>query len=146
MLKAHAWSYGKILLPHDGAAKEVTSGQTYEQILIRHGFSCAIMPRTDDFAQVQSVRMLLPRCHFNASETQRGLSCLKSFHVKELRDRKDFSMKAVHDWASHGAKAFATLAYFASSLRHGAGRLPPPQAAEERLYGGRDGSALSWMT
>lgn len=145
ILKTHAWSYGAILLPHDAAANEVTSGQTYESILQKFGFTTAIAPQTHEHEQVQSVRLLLPRCNWQAKETERGRTCLKSYHLKRLEDKLDFSMKAVHDWSSHGAKAFATLAYFASTLRGGAKGVKIIQALNPRvvLTDGKPG--LGWM-
>jgi|CXWL01.1.fsa_nt_gi hypothetical protein len=115
--------YAALLLPHDGAHHEVTSGTTTEQLLTRAGFSCHIMPQTDDGAQIQSVRMLLPRCRFNLPACERGLACLRHFHNKAKHEggKTSWSPKPVHDWSSHAAKAFATLAYFAPSLRANTG-------------------------
>lgn len=119
ILHDRPWNYGALLLPHDARHHEITSGETTETILTKNGFTCYIMPRTDDSAQVQSVRQLLPRCNFHEKECERGITCLKAFHNRYKQDTNSWSPKAVHDWSSHGAKAFATLAYFAPSLHRG---------------------------
>jgi len=119
VLKEKPWHYGALLLPHDGAHHEVTSGETCETIFTRNGFLVYVMPRTDEISQIASVRLLLPRCRFNATSCERGLTCLKAYHNKYRQDTDSWSPKAQHDWSSHGAKAFATLAYFAPSLEHG---------------------------
>jgi hypothetical protein len=147
ILKTHDWNYGALLLPHDAAATEVTSGQTVQTIFEKFGFTTAIMPPTQEAAQIQAVRLLLPRCHYQETETERGRTCLKAYHLKRLEDFQDFSMKAVHDWSSHGAKAMATLAYFAPSLRGGAkGARIVPGLLEHRAadwQNRRDGTG--WM-
>lgn len=119
ILRERTWTYGALLLPHDARQHEVTSGETYETLLTRAGFTCYVMPQTDEIAQISSVRLLLPRCNFNQMECERGITCLKSYHNKYKTETDTWSPKPVHDWSSHGAKSFATLAYFAPSLRRG---------------------------
>ncbi|MGH9317130.1 MAG: hypothetical protein ACRD1P_08490 [Thermoanaerobaculia bacterium] len=127
-LRKRPWSYAALLLPHDARQHQITSGVTAEDILTRNGFACYVMPQTDDNAQIQSVRMLLPRCNFNAEECDRGLTCLRAFHQRYKHDHLDNKIEwrpnPVHDWSSHAAKALATLAYFAPTLRRGATRAP----------------------
>ena len=119
ILRERTWSYGAVLLPHDGKHHEVTSGETTETLLTKAGFLCYIAPRTDEITQISSVRMCLPRCQFNQMNCERGITCLKNYHNKYKTDTEVWSPRAVHDWSSHGAKAFAVLAYYAASLRDG---------------------------
>lgn len=146
VLRERPWSYGAILLPHDGAHHEITSGETAETILTKNGFTCYIMPRTDDASQVQSVRQLLPRCNFHEKECERGITCLKAYHNAYKQDTNSWSAKGVHDWSSHGAKAFATLAYFAPSLRRGAsgGKHADRTRENDRVVSMSQGG-LGWM-
>lgn len=121
-LRKKGWMYGALHLPHDGPTHEFTSGKTAEEIFTAAGFTAEVMPRTDDAQQIPSVRTILPRCRFNdIPSVQRGLDCLRHFHNKPKMDgmRISWSPKPVHDWSSHGAKAFATLGYFAPELRAG---------------------------
>jgi len=145
ILRAHPYNYGNMLLPHDADQHHVTANLTSRDLLTRAGFLCQVAPRTDDFVQVQSVRMLLPRCTFSQTDTERGVTCLKAFHVKEMKDKRDWSMKAVHDWASHGAKSFAALAHFAPMLRGGAKNKPVVTLTDgdRPIYEGR--TNLGWM-
>ena len=133
VLRNKPWYYAELQLPHDGPHHEVTSGTTTEKILTTAGFRVRTMPRTDDGAQIPSVRQLLPRCRFaNTRAVQRGLECLRHYHNKAKQDdggRTSWSPKPVHDWSSHAAKAFATLAYFAPTLTSGVSA-PPSKAAQ----------------
>lgn len=143
-LRKHAWYYGGLYLPHDGPHHEVTSGTTTEQILTAAGFRVTVMPRTDDDTQIPSVRMVLPRCRFaNTPSVQRGIDCLRHYHNKAKTEggRTSWAPKPVHDWSSHGAKAFATLAYFAPELRGGvAAPVKPVRDALSAV-----GSSGGWM-
>lgn len=120
ILKERTWNYGALLLPHDAVQHQVTSGETVETILTKNGFTCYIMPQTNEAAQIESVRTLLPRCNFHEKACERGITCLRAYHNKYKEKLGTWTPNAVHDWSSHGAKAFATLAYFAASLRRGA--------------------------
>ena len=148
VLKEKPWTYGAILLPHDGAHHEVTSGETSETILTRNGFLCYVMPRTDEVSQIASVRMLLPRCYFHPKACERGLTCLKSYHNKYKSDTDSWSPRAQHDWSSHGAKAFATLAYFAPTLQRGVkggAFARPPDETMDRPSSLGHARGLGWM-
>lgn len=152
-MRRHPWFYGGLLLPHDARQHQLTSGETVETILTKAGFSCYVMPQQGADAenlQIHSVRMLLPRCQFHADDTRRGLDCLRHFHNKPKTDAgggTTWSPKPVHDWASHGAKAMATLAHFAPVLRRG----PKSKALMERDFWGDRPPAMQergagWMT
>ena len=119
VLKEKSWSYGALLVPHDGAHHELTSGETPVTLLTRHGFTCYTMPRTDEVSQIASVRMLIPRCILSPTACKRGLDCLKAYHNEYNPGTQAWKPRAKHDWSSHGAKAFATLAYFAPQLARG---------------------------
>jgi len=121
-IKRKPYMYSTLFLPHDGPNHNVNTTETSETHLTGAGFRVDIMPRTDDAAQIPSVRAILPRCRFaNTPSVQRGLECLRHFHNKPKMEggRMSWSPKPVHDWSSDGAKAFATLAFFAPELRSG---------------------------
>jgi len=149
ILKKRAWYYGGLYLPHDGAHHEFTSGTTAESIMTTAGFRTEVMPRTDDAQQIPSVRTILSRCRFaNIPEVQRGLECLRHFHnTPKMKDgRMSWSPRPQHDWSSHGAKAFATLGYFAPELQAGVKpptkRLPDPLRVAAMSY---DQRGQGWM-
>lgn len=154
ILREYPWNYGGLLLPHDAAHVEVTSGETTESILTKNGFTCYTQRRpTDEAPQIESVRQILPRCNFNEKRCERGITCLRAYHNKFKEKLGAWSPNAVHDWSSHGAKAFATLAFFAPSLRrgaHGAKNLVKSGSFDDffnldRKYSGIGGGGTEWM-
>lgn len=147
-LRKKAYNYGTLHLPHDGAHHEFTSGDTAESILSRAGFRVEVMPRTDDAQQIPSVRTVIPRCRFNDSPSvRRGLDCLKHFHNKPKMDgaKTSWSPKPYHDWSSHGAKAFATLGYYAPTLQMGRHAENIPQATDKQYRTPYSERSVGWM-
>lgn len=145
-LRRRPWYYAALLLPHDGPHHEITSGVTSEQVLTTAGFSVMVMPRTDDGAQIPSVRTLLPRCRFsNNPDVLRGLDCLRHYHNKAKTEggKTSWSPRPVHDWSSHGSKAMATLAYFAPELSSGVTR--PVLKVKDPFATVSGGGAGGWM-
>lgn len=59
---------------------------------------------------IQPVRQFLPSCFFDEERCSEGIKALEHYR-KEWDERKGtFRDYPLHDWASHGAKAFETLA------------------------------------
>lgn len=144
-LRKRPWYYGGLYLPHDGAHHHFDSGTTVEKIFTAAGFTVSVMPQTDDASQIPSVRTILPRCRFrDLPEVKRGLDCLRHFHNKPKTEggKTSWSPKPVHDWSSHGSKAFATLAYFAPDLRAG---VEPPRPAVKDPFAPSGPTSSGWM-
>jgi len=122
------YTYTDHLLPHDGSHPVQTEGMNVESIslmLARKGIRNRIVPRDDSLAAaINSTREFLMNCEFGThplpflEETQddanlrmaRGLDCLRMYHREWSDDLKKFHDRPKHDWASHGADAFRTLA------------------------------------
>ena len=150
IMKQRSGFVSACLLPHDARQHQVTSGVTVEDQLTRAGYTCYIMPQTDDSAQIPSCRQLLPRCKIDPVTCARGLECIKHFHNKSKTEKGGgitWSPKPVHDWSSHAAKALATLAFFAPSLRRGVkgGKYAGSEDFLTKDRAGAKGGKLAWM-
>ena len=106
------WAYGDHWLPHDVEVKELGTGQSRLEILQSLGLHGAQPVKRalslDD--GINAVRMLLPKCWFNQTACEQGIEALKHYHWAQQTDNATGPSKPVHDWASHGADAFRTLA------------------------------------
>ena len=104
------WGYWK--LPHDGEARGRQSGKTDKDFLRELGFgnvSCAPRPyRKED--GIEASRQILGKCWFDAVACDRGIEGLSQYRKEYDDTNKVFRIKPVHDWASHPADAFQTLA------------------------------------
>jgi hypothetical protein len=94
-------------------------------MLARKGIKNRVVPRDDSLnSAINATREFLVTCEFGTvpmpmlDETQeeanarmdRGIECLRMYHREWSADLKKFHDKPKHDWASHGADAYRTLA------------------------------------
>lgn len=106
------YHYGKHYLPHDARAKTFASSKSaLEQLGTHLGLSnLAIVPSLSVQDGIQAVRMMLPRCYFDATKCDVGIEALKQYQREYDDDKKTFRQTPLHNWASHGADAFRMLA------------------------------------
>lgn len=110
-LKNKPYVYGTHYWPHDGAARELTTGVSRQETAQKLGLTpILIVEKLDVDDGIQAVRQILPRCWFDEVKCKRGLECLRQYHKEYDEERKIYKNKPEHDWSSHGADAFRTLA------------------------------------
>jgi len=56
------------------------------------------------------MRMLLPRCWFDAAKCARGIDAAKLYHAEYDDKLQTLRPHPVHDWTSHAADSFRYLA------------------------------------
>jgi phage terminase large subunit len=127
-LHALPYTYADHLLPHDGAHPVHGSGENIETVarmLAAKGIKNRVVPRDDSLnSAINATREFLMRCEFGTRplpmfdekqddanrRMERGLDCLRMYHREWSDDLRKFHDRPKHDWASHGADAFRTLA------------------------------------
>jgi hypothetical protein len=103
--------YAGHIVPHDAQAKELGTGKSRLEVLANLGLehiTLAPLHRIED--GINAVRMLLPRCWFDASKCARGLDALKLYRADYDDKLQALRAHPVHDWTSHAADAFRYLA------------------------------------
>lgn len=111
-LHAHRaeYRYGDNFLPHDGAYKLQTArGRSFAQQLHEFGIKSFIIPATNQETNHSAARKILPHCFFERSRTQKGLNALRSYHFDYKQENRSLTKEPVHDWSSHGSKAFEII-------------------------------------
>jgi len=118
LVKSKPYVYAEHFLPHDAEAKELGTGKSIKDALdgLQIG-ATTIVKRTSVEDGINAVRMILPRCWFDARKTERGLDALKLYRAEFDEKGQTFRDKPVHDWTSHGADAFRYLAMKVDDLR-----------------------------
>ena len=94
-------------LPHDAKAKTLASGgkSIIEQLSVKIKLeSMKIVPNLSLQDGIQATRMMLLRSWFDP-KCEDGIECLRQYERAYNEDRKVFSDKPLHNWASHGADA-----------------------------------------
>ncbi|WP_425090060.1 terminase [Stutzerimonas stutzeri] len=117
-----SYTYGYHFGPHDLAVRELGTGKSRYDVAAQFGIRFQDpVPRISNHAEgIEAVRQFLPMCWFaeqvdvggddKVAGVDRLVDCLDNYR-KEWDDRLGvYRSTPRHDWASHGAKAFETLA------------------------------------
>ncbi len=115
IINSKPYHYSQHNLPHDGGHRTLSmteKSSTVQNQLMQLGLNNVVVwDRTNDvYADIQSVRGILPKCIFDKTKCKLGLDALKNY-------RKDFSeakrcygdRPPLHDWTSHASDAFRIL-------------------------------------
>ena len=110
-LQAKKYVYRRHYWPHDGEARELTTGVSRRESAESLGLKpIEIVPRLSVDDGIQAVRLLLSRCWFDDEKCKEGLRMLKNYR-KEYDEKRDvYKRSPEHNFASHGSDAFRTLA------------------------------------
>lgn len=110
ILKDKPYVYGRHVLPHDGAARDLSTGKSRQENLRLLGIRTEIQARHRVEDQIQAARSILPKCYFDKVKCERGINSLENFTQKWDAKQKIFSNTPLHNWASHSAAAFQVSA------------------------------------
>lgn len=110
IIKEKPYVYGRHVLPHDGAARDLSSGKSRQENLRNLGIRTEVQARHRVEDQIQAARSILPKCYFDQVKCQRGLDALENFTQKWDAKNKVYSNNPLHNWASHSSAAFQVSA------------------------------------
>jgi phage terminase large subunit len=110
MLKNKGYAWGTHYLPHDGAARELGTGRSRQEVLANLGFTCRIAPRLDVEDGINAVRTLFSRLWVDRTRAREGLDHLRLYRATYDEKRKILSQRPLHDEHSHAADALRTFA------------------------------------
>ena len=110
IVNAKPYTYGDHWFPHDVEQHDMSTGKALIDVARAKLRNCLVAPKLEVSDGVHAARMLLPKCDFDAEKCRSGIDALASDHWYYNVRLKDFTDRPEHDWASHGADAFRTLA------------------------------------
>lgn len=112
VLKDKGYTYGEHWAPHDIQVREFGLGHSRLDAARSLGLHFQITPKVEKLEDgIHAARMILPRCWFDATKTERGLEALKNYRWDFNTRIQDFTPRPIHNWASHAADAFRGLGY-----------------------------------
>ncbi len=110
VVKSKPYVYEKHIAPHDIMAHEYSSGMTRQASARKMGVSLIPAPKVGLIPGIDQVRNILNRCWFDEKKCEKGIKALENYK-KQWNDRDGcWASQPHHNWASHGADAFRTLA------------------------------------
>lgn len=98
-------------LPHDVEVTELSSGKSRYAFLASLGIRGTVVPLREIEDGITAVRVMLPRCWFDAVKCERGIEALRQYKREWDEKLKAFKNRPRHDWASHASDAFRYGAY-----------------------------------
>lgn len=111
VLGEKGYVYGGHFGPHDLAVRELGEGLSRLEKAREYGIRFEVIPRINNQQEgIEAVRSFLPNCWFNEQDCAQGVNCLDNYRKEWDENLGRWKDKPRHDWASHGAKAFETLA------------------------------------
>jgi phage terminase large subunit len=120
ILKDKPYAYGEHIMPHDAAVREMTSGggevaRSRKEVALGLGIKpIHTVERPRDINAVlfgiELTRNLISQCWFDRKKCRDGISALEAYAAEYDEEKKKLSNRPVHNWTSHAADAFRTLA------------------------------------
>lgn len=109
-IDSKSYLYAGHILPHDVEAKELGTGKSRKEVLEALGLNCTVAPNLRVEDGINAVRLMLPRCWFDAKRCERGIDAMKLYRSEYDAKLQTLRPRPVHDWTSHAADAFRYLA------------------------------------
>jgi len=107
VLKEKPYVYAEHIAPHDAAVDDLSTGKARSQTMSEYGINWRIMPRVAQVSdRIQITRSILPLCWFDAEKCKQGIEALMQYQCEYDEERKIFSDRPLHNWASHPADSF----------------------------------------
>jgi hypothetical protein len=105
-LQQKGYVFGQHYWPHDGEARELSTGVSRKETAEKLGLSpINIVENIGLDDGIQATRLFLSRCWIDSEKCKRLIDALKSYHKEYDEKRKVYKNKPEHDWSSHPADA-----------------------------------------
>ena len=138
-VKKKPYIYEKHLAPHDILAHEYTSGMTRQASARKMGITLLAVQKVELISGIDATRNILNRCWFDEVKCEKGIKALENYK-KQWNDRTGcWASQPLHDWSSHGADSFRTLA---TGLCHVEGKKSQAEKERARLESYKDHTGL----
>ena len=110
LLQAKPYQYATHIFPHDVEVRELGSGRSRRETLTALGVRPIRTLNADAVADgINAVRMVLPRCWFDAAKCADGIKALRGYRREWNEAAQTWRASPVHDHCSHGADSFRAL-------------------------------------
>ena len=99
----------RLILPHDARVKDLTSGQTRQEVFEAFGYDVSIAPKIAKMEAIEQCRRMLPRTWICEDNAIILFEALAGYHAKYDENLGVTSLTPNHTWHSHYADAFQYL-------------------------------------
>jgi phage terminase large subunit len=109
-LQEKPYVYKTHYLPHDARAHQLGTGRSIEEMMREAGLNVSIVPRLSIEDGIAAARAIFPKSYFDNENTADGVQALRHYRYEMDDKLLTFKKQPLHDWASHSADAFRTMA------------------------------------
>ena len=108
----YKWKYGTHYMPHDISVRELSTGRSRLEIAQEIGIDpILVAPKLKVEDGIQAARRIWERVWVNnTEECEYFLDTIAQYHKEYDEKRRTWRSRPMHDWTSHCADAFRTLA------------------------------------
>lgn len=110
VVKSKGYVYEKHLAPHDIMVHEYTSGMTRQASARKMGINFVPSIKLEIIPGIDACRNMFNRCWFDETKCAKGLKALDNYKKDWDERNACWRSQPLHNFASHGADAFRTLA------------------------------------
>jgi hypothetical protein len=112
MRSKYGFVYGQHFMPHDSTNRSLQTGKSLISFAQELGLNPVVrIPRIKQKIEaIEMARGMLDRVVIHEELCSNGLSALREYHAEFYEKMGTFGTRPCHNWASHGADAFMTLA------------------------------------
>lgn len=100
----------RVILPHDARVRDLTSGNTREQIFQNMGLQTDIAPKLQLYEGIEQSRNLIKHLWIDKHHALTLYEALASYRSEKDETTGVVRLQPVHDWASHWADAWRYMA------------------------------------
>ena len=116
VVKNKDYVYGEHYAPWDLEITEFSTGKTRKEVAYQLGIRFRVLPKLNLEEGIHSLKMLLPKCWFDADQAKPLVDALRQYHRKYNEKMKMFGTKPVRDWSSHACDAARYMAMSITDL------------------------------
>lgn len=109
--------YGDCYLPHDAAQTLLQTGRSTIEVMRSLGVRTILNPKVNLSDQHEVVRLMLRQSWIHETKCKRGVQALREYSKQQIQGERGpggellYRDRPLHNWASHGASAMATIMY-----------------------------------
>lgn len=97
----------KHFMPFDAGAREKSTGKTYADFAREGGLKVELVPKTEsELYDIELCRAFFPKIWFDETNCSEGIKSIENYRKEWNEKLGCFRERPLHDWASHGTKAF----------------------------------------
>lgn len=117
ILQQKPYVYGTDYLPHDAKAKQLGTGLSIEEQLVRLGRKVEIVPKLSIADGIAATRAVFPQCWFDREKCADGLSALRHYQYGVNAETGQVTKEPLHNWASHGSDSWRYFSVMSRSMK-----------------------------